>query len=624
MGKLRLRAEEWPLYAIGLLLAGAVVATAVILQITFVVHEIRPDFFVMPAMVIVVLGLLLGRLAVMRQRLRQKTAQFRAIVDIAHEFTYLRRVDGQYDYVSPSCLALTGYTQDEFYQIPNLMDLLIHPDDRHRWHNHVHHINDGGAAESFDMRLRTKDGREVWITHICMPVFDAKGRQTGVRSTNLDITQRKQDQSRIEHMALYDPLTELPNRRRLEQVVQELLAVRQPFAVLFLDLNRFKNINDSLGHAFGDQLLRQIARRLHAACPPDSLLCRFGGDEFILLHPAADNRDRVTRDATALLTAIETPLLLDGTELHVSATIGIAFATDDGDNADMLIRNADAAMYRAKRDPHSRIYFYREEYSHEAAHLMLTESHLYKALQQREFIPYYQPKVDMASGRIIGLEALARWQHPERGLITPDHFIPVAEETGKIVALGELLLLQVLADLQRWRELGMALPVSINVSPRQFAERDFWERLVHVVRDSGCAPGQIELEITEQVFLGDIDATAARLRHLREAGFTIALDDFGTGYSSFNYLCRLPIDTLKVDRSLVEQLEREQTSRAVLRSLIGMCRELGLDVVAEGVSTPAQQQTLQELGCRKAQGFLFHRPLARTQLEPLLAPQPAA
>lgn len=609
---------DWPIYVRSLLAVSAVISVAVLVQVFYIYGEFHPRFIIVPSAVTLIVGLLVGRLAVLRKRLRQKTEAFRAIVDIAQEFTYLRTVDGRYEYVSPSCERLTGYPPEAFYETDNLMDYLIHPEDRHRWTDHIHHINSRGKPESFDIRLLNKQGETVWITHICAPVFDEKGRQTGVRSTNLDITQRKRDQFRIERLAHYDPLTDLPNRRLLEQNIRERVEAEERFAVLFLDLSRFKNINDSLGHSLGDRLLQKIARRLDDLCPEEVLLCRFGGDEFVMVHGGLTGNEAARQFAGGVLDAIEQPVMLGSNELHISGTIGIAFCPEDGTDTETLVRNADAAMYRAKRSGRNRISEYHATYSAEAAHFVSTESDIYRALRENEFLPHYQAKVDLESGAIVGLEALARWQHPTQGLVAPGQFIGVAEETGQIAELGEQILSRVLEDMAGWRRLGLDLPVAINISPRQFSDNEFWQHFKREVEAAAAPPRSIELEITEQVFLGDVDSTAERLGKLRADGFQIALDDFGTGYSSFDYLRRLPISTIKLDRAFVSDLERERLSQAILRALVGLCSDLGLTLIPEGIETETQRSILLDFGCRIGQGFLFHRPQPADEIETVM------
>ena len=613
------------IYIKHILLTALVVAPAALTQAVNYYGGFELRFFIAPIIVSVVVGSLLGRSVLLKMQLQEQGEQFRAIADLAQEFTYFRRIDGHYEYVSPASLAMTGYKPADFYHTPNLMDLLIHPEDRGRWSHHVHHINDGGQPESFELRLLSKDNRVVWFQHICDPVYDARGRQVGVRSTNLDITQRKEGEAHIERMAFYDPLTDLPNRRSLVKRIRSLIEDRgtpnQRFAVLFLDLSRFKNINDSFGHSFGDRLLKLIAERLRGACQNGCLVSRFGGDEFIILIERVRGKEVVAETAKRLLLAIEQPLELDGIDLHVSASVGISFYPEDGEDEDTLIRNADVAMYKTKKDSGGNIRVYSSDDSDEAAHFVTTESNIQKGIMKNEFMAFYQPKVDMRSGKIIGMEALARWQHPQQGLISPVEFIPVAEETGQINAVGAQILEQVLGDIHRWQDMGIAVPVAINVSARQFADHDYCRNLIKTVRASGCALALIELEITEQVFLGDIETAAERLRYLRTAGLTIALDDFGTGYSSFNYIKQLPIDTLKIDRSFITHIDSDKAEYAIIKALTSLCRDLRLNMVVEGVETSLQRDALVSLGCDKAQGFHFYRPMPTGDMERLLLDQ---
>ena len=584
--------------------------------------ELQLQFFIGPTIAAIVIGSLLSRSALLKLELQKKSEQFRAIADLAQEFTYLRSIDGQYEYVSPSCVEITGHNQAEFYKTPNLMDQLIHSEDKEIWTRHVHHINDSGCPEAFDLRLLTKEGKTIWLNHICMPVHDEAGKQIGVRSTNLDITERKQNEKRIEKMAYFDALTNLPNRRSLQRHLENLMdssaSENKDFPVLFLDLDRFKNINDSFGHQFGDRLLRTIAKRIKKISDEKALVCRFGGDEFVVvLHNEASYKS-VESFATELLHSIEQPLELDGIELHISASIGIAFYPGDGQDADTLIRNADIAMYKTKKEGIGNIRIYRADDSKEAARFVTTETKIHKGLQQHEFTVYYQPKVDMVNGNIIGMEALARWLHPTQGMIPPNDFIPIAEETGQIIPLTQQLLEQVLDDLAQWQQADIAFPVSFNISARQFADKEFNKNLIEVINNKNIPPALLELEVTEQVFLGDIDTARERLIQLKKAGFTIALDDFGTGFSSFGYLRQLPINTLKIDRCFICNITTDNAEIAIIRAIVSMCNEMNLDVVVEGVETIQQSKALLSLGCRIAQGFYYHRPMPSSELDQLL------
>jgi diguanylate cyclase (GGDEF)-like protein/PAS domain S-box-containing protein len=585
--------------------------------------RLHPSLYLLPTLVAVFLGALLGRFAVLKARLKQKSGQFRAIADLAQEFTYLRNIDGDYEYVSPACERVTGYTQEEFLAHPALLDELVHRDDRGPWCAHQRRVAQGRDSGSVDVRLRAKDGRTVWITSTSVSLFDEGGRRIGVRSTNLDITERKEAEARIERMAYFDPLTDLPNRRVLYDRIRELIdrGRDNPFALLFLDLNRFKNINDSLGHVFGDRLLQLIAVRVQRACAGAATVHRYGGDEFVVLVPAPAPREAVARMARHLLRELEKPLVLEGVDLFVSGSIGISFHPEHGRDPDTLVGNADLAMYASKGDPTTKVSFYHDRFGAEASRVANTEASIQQALRSREFVPFFQPKVDMATGLTVGLEALVRWQHPD-GMILPMDFIPVAEETGQIVPLGWQVIDAALSHLSAWRRSGIAVPVAVNVSARQFAEPGFCEQLMGRIDAHGLEATLLDLEITEQVFLGDLTSARDKIQTLRAHGLQISLDDFGTGYSSFNYLGELPITTLKIDRSFIRDVRAGGSNHAILKALAMLCSDLALEAVVEGVETEGQRDALMELGFTTAQGALFHPPMDPGQTRRFLARRP--
>jgi diguanylate cyclase (GGDEF)-like protein/PAS domain S-box-containing protein len=617
------RGQALRTYLTYLVLAAVLVGTASTIQTIVVIGRAEPHYFVVPVLLAAALGGLMGRVAVLRERLRRRNEQFHTIAELAQEFTYYRRVDGQYEYVSPSCQVLSGYTPDDFYATPRLMDRLIHPEDQERWRQHVHQVNHAGHPESLDIRIVTRTGETRWISHVCGPVYDETGRQTGVRSTNLDITQRKEFEARIEQMAYYDALTDLPNRRSLQRAVRELIEIAaahhgRRFAVLFLDLDRFKHLNDSFGHTFGDRLLRQMAERLRQSCEGRATVTRFGGDEFVVVLPAVAESGEAVAFARELLAAVERPFLAEGRELYVSGSIGIALYPYDGEDVDTLIRHADAAMYQSKRDRRGPVRLYSPELAHNATAFVSTESRMRKALRAGEFTVFYQSKVEIESGEIVALEALARWQDPEHGLVSPIDFIPVAEETGLIRPLGEQILAQVCRQLSDWLARGVAVPVAVNISARQFADPDFCGTIERIAREAGCPLSLIELEVTEEVLLDDVPGAADKLGRLRRAGLRVALDDFGIGYSSLGYLKSLPIDRVKIDRSFIREISRNPRDQAILRAVIGLCRELDLDVISEGVETREQRDLIRSLGCRVCQGFLYCEPMPAGRMEPLL------
>ena len=602
----------------------SIIWPAATLQGLLVYGAITPSLYVVPTLVALTLGSLLAHFAVLKARLRQTSDQFRAIADLAQEFTSLRNREGGYDYVSPACERVTGYPKEAFLERPQLMDELIYPADRKLWRKHTRRLSQEGGPVSVDIRLRARDGRIVWITNTSMPLFDPAGTRIGVRSTTLDISERKQAEERIEHMAYFDPLTDLPNRRVLYKRIRELTEGEgeSPFALLFLDLNRFKNINDSLGHVFGDRLLRLISVRIQRSCPAPCTVHRFGGDEFVVLVPSPASAEAALGIAENLLSALEKPLVLEGVNLFVSGSIGISFHPRHGRDPDTLVRNADLAMYASKSDPATKISIYHDRFSAEASRVANTEASIQQGLRTREFVPFFQPKVDMTTGRTVGLEALVRWQHPE-GMILPIEFIPVAEETGQIIPLGWQVIDEVLAHLSIWRARDIAVPVAVNISARQFADHTFCKQLIRRIEDHGLDTTFINLEITEQVFLGDLSSTRQKIRELRALGLQISLDDFGTGYSSFNYLRELPITTLKIDRSFSLRVCDDATNHAILKALATLCTDLTLEAVVEGVENERQRLALVELGFRIAQGTLFHQPMdAATTHRFLIEPTP--
>ncbi|MFV1997478.1 MAG: putative bifunctional diguanylate cyclase/phosphodiesterase [Acidiferrobacterales bacterium] len=583
--------------------------------------QFQARLLIIPIVVIAILGLLLGRVFYLGQKLRENSDKFRAVADVAEEFIYLRSVEGQYEYVSPSCNTLCGYRPEEFYAKPNLMDELVHPDDREHWLHHVRHINHAGAPESLDIRLIAKDGSTVWVSHFCSPVFDSNGQQTGVRSANVDITQRKAFEDRIEHMAYIDPLSDLPNRRSLERAIKQDIEVcrnkKSSFAVMFLDLDRFKYINDSYGHYLGDKLLRLIAKRLVTQAG-NSLVTRFGGDEFVILAHDIPDAGQAIEFAEAIIDAIEEPFTVDDHVLYLTGSIGISFYPQDGTTTDELVKHADAAMYQSKLGRQDKVNLFSADLTRQAEAFVSIESDIRRALDAREFELYYQPKVRLHDGCIVGLEALARWNHPEKGLVAPDQFIPNAEETGLILPLGEQLLEQILGQMKAWQERGIQVPVAINISGRQFLDSRFCETAEEQILQSGVDPALIELEITEQVFLSDLDKTVIKLLRLKKHGIRIAIDDFGTGYSSLKYIKKLPVNIIKIDRSFVWGAVDDAKDVAILEAIASLCQGLSLTMVAEGIETEKHRQLIAAIGCEFAQGYLFYRPLPVNEIDQLL------
>lgn len=432
-----------------------------------------------------------------------------------------------------------------------------------------------------------------------------------LRGTVQDVTAARQSEAHIQYLAHYDTLTRLPNRALwMERAGAALAAARRHaedvLAVLFLDIDQFKTVNDSLGHGVGDQLLAEVARRLQSCLRADDLLARLGGDEFVLLLPRLERAEAAADVATKLLAALAEPLRLGEHELSVSASIGIALYPADGQDVDTLLKHADTAMYGAKAAGRAHFQFFVPEMNARACERMLLENALRRALARQELVLYYQGQV-RGDGRLVGCEALLRWQHPEMGLVPPSHFIPVAEDSGLIVPIGEWVLAEACRQQVRWAAHGLSM--AVNISALQFRKASFVETVERILAETGADPAYLELEITESALMQPSDELFERLHRLRALGITLALDDFGTGYSSLAYLKRLPISRLKLDRSFVMDIPRDPEDVAIATATLSMAADLGLEVVAEGVETPEQAEFLVGRGCRLLQGFLFSRPL---------------
>jgi diguanylate cyclase (GGDEF)-like protein len=437
------------------------------------------------------------------------------------------------------------------------------------------------------------------------------------------LQQRERVNDRISHIAFHDDLTALPNRLMLKQYLDQTLSrhrrTKTPLAILLMDLDRFKVINDSLGREAGDGLLRQVAERLRAQAREGDTVARVGGDEFVVLIESQSNLADVSACAQRLMDHLSAPYALGRQECHVTLSIGISVFPKDGSDSQQLLKAADAAMYQAKETGGNTYRYYLPSMDVHTLERLELESDLGHALERGEFLLHYQPMVDVASGLITGVEALLRWQHPVRGLVPPLDFIPLAEETGLIVAIGEWVLATACARNRAWQLQGVTdLKVAVNLSARQFADPLFLPRLTQIVEASGLDPSSLELEITESVVMARGECAVTALEQLKLLGVQLAIDDFGTGYSSLAYLKRFPIDTLKVDRSFIRDIPGDSGDRNITRAIIAMAHGLGLKVVAEGVETAEQLKFLRAQRCDSVQGFLLHRPLPENEVAQVL------
>ena len=468
---------------------------------------------------------------------------------------------------------------------------------------------DDASIWIFDDITAERATREALERAVAERTAELKSANTRLES---EIAERKQAEERARHLADHDALTGLPNRRLLEDRLTQALALsyrnRQQTAVMFIDLDRFKTINDSLGHSVGDQLLKEVAVRLVKQLRIGDTICRIGGDEFVVVLPEVKRTSDVAQVAQKVIEQLSLPAVVEERELTVTPSIGISVFPEDGRDAETLIRNADAAMYHAKESGRANYQFFTEQMNLSAARRLSLENDLRRALSKGELRVHYQPIVDARSGRVSSHEALVRWQHPIRGLIAPVEFIQVAEDTGLILKIGEWMLLEAC----RWATfIGVerGLPVAVNLSARQFNDPRLVSLVSRALKETGLPAHLLELEITESTAMQQTDSTLGTLKKLKELGVSVALDDFGTGYSSFSYLKRFPVNTLKIDRSFVSELERDGDHRAIVAAIIALGQVLGLKVVAEGVETEAQRKFLQGFGCDRVQGYLTGRPV---------------
>ncbi|HEY0142702.1 MAG TPA: EAL domain-containing protein [Thermoanaerobaculia bacterium] len=468
-----------------------------------------------------------------------------------------------------------------------------------------------------------RTGRQGWISSVYRPHHSADGNIAGVIGLIRDVTERKAAEQQIEYQAYHDALTGLANRRLFQEHLSLALALAQRrqrlVAVLFLDLDHFKLINDSLGHSVGDAMLRQVAQRLKQAVREGDTVARVGGDEFTIVLQELEHRSDAAVLAEKVLGAIAAPIDVNGHRLYMTTSIGITVFPDDGDDAETLLKNADAAMYRAKDEGRNTYQMSTQELSRSTQERMTLENGLHRAIENGEFEVWYQPQIDLATLEVVGMEALLRWKHASRGIIRPADFISVAEERGMIVVIGDWVIREACREARRLRNLGRdGLRVAVNISAKQFRDQTLLSTVQAALAESDLDPHCLELEITETVAMENVELTMRTLAALRSTGVTIAIDDFGTGHSSLSYLKRFPIDALKIDRAFVQDLPDGVEDAAIVKSVIQLARGLNLRVVAEGVETPEQLAFLRAHHCGEVQGFLFSQPLPADALEAML------
>lgn len=549
--------------------------------------------------------------------------RYRSIFENAIEGIYQTTANGQYLDFNPALARIYGYEsiQDLKDSISNIQyQLYVDP---HKRTEYVALMKTQGKVQNFEAQVYQKNGDIIWITENAREVRDQDGVLLFYEGTVEDISERKDYEQQIEYQATHDSLTGLPNRTVLADRLQQCMNFADrhghKVAVAFLDLDHFKLINDSMGHHIGDGLLMVMAERLSRCVRESDSVVRLGGDEFVLLLTCLQKIEDITQSIQRILIAVAEPCNVDEQEFVVSCSIGISLYPDDGSDTNTLLRHADSAMYKAKQSGRNTFQLYTQELNQALSERMAIEYRLRHAIENNEFVLHFQPKIELTTGKLCGTEALIRWQPKEGSLVSPLSFIPVAEETGQIEAIGRWVLINAcLAASQFKKILGRPLPVAVNVSPRQFRHCDLVSTVAQVIKDTQVEASCLELEITESCLVHDTPAFIKTLRDLKALGLTLAIDDFGTGYSSMAYLKDFPVDRLKIDKAFVGNLEDEPANIAILKAIIALGHSLGLKVVAEGVETAYQQAFLHGIGCDELQGFYFSKPLPLTEILLLL------
>jgi diguanylate cyclase (GGDEF)-like protein/PAS domain S-box-containing protein len=556
--------------------------------------------------------------------LRESEDKFRTLADTAAVAIFIHDGSG-FRYANDLMALTTGYHRDELLALT--FEQLVHPDFRDLARERaLPGAHGSGIPGRCELKLARKDGTERWID-LSAGLIEYGGR-TAVLGTALDVTRRKGDEAEIRSLAYQDALTGLPNRQlfldHLALAIAQAPRHRKSVAVLFVDVDRLKAINDSLGHLAGDHLLQQLGARLQDALRDGDTIARIEGDDFAVIAPGVVNVEAAAKVAQKLQEALHQPFVLEGTEVFASVSIGISLYPADGQQPELLLTNASTAMYRAKGGGRNGFQTYDDSQKARAVERLALENGLHRAIANGELLLHYQPIVELATGRVQGVEALLRWNHPTRGPVSPGVFIEIAEQSGLILSIGEWALRTACAQVHAQRAVSPDLRVAVNLSARQFQDRRLVDEVARALRESGLEPRALELEITETAAMHDAAGTATTLRQLKDLGVRISLDDFGTGHSSLAYLRRFPIDTLKIDQSFVRDMGTDSQATAIVATIISMARSLGLRVLAEGVETAVQRDFLRDFGCDEVQGYLLARPMPIADLAQRLQDETAS
>jgi diguanylate cyclase (GGDEF)-like protein/PAS domain S-box-containing protein len=541
--------------------------------------------------------------------LKQLSREKELILNSAGEGIFGLNLEGHITFCNPAGASMLGYeTEDELIGKPS--SVIFNRNESEQQNGSVS-VYDGNWDHYYKNEVFYRKDHSSFPVEYVISSIKEEDEMVGEVVTFKDITQRKQLEEKIKYHAYFDSLTDLPNRVLLRDRLSQGLAYAQmngeKLAVLYLDLDRFKFVNDSLGHTFGDNLLREVAKRLSACVPKSATVSRQGGDEFTIYLPNIKSEKDVLKVVNRVIDSFAKPFQLLNNDIYIKTSIGISLYPDNGDTTEVLIKNADTAMYKSKEIPGNSYHFFSEGMDTRTFESIKLENSLYKALEQEEFVLYYQPQINYKTMKLQGVEALLRWIHPEKGMIPPDKFIPIAEETGLIVPIGEWVLREACRQLKEWHDKGFPLTnMAVNLSVRQFEQNNLFSVVNNVLTEVGLPPEYLHLELTENLIIKNTELTLKTMKKLKGLGIHIAIDDFGTGYSSLGYLKNLPIDTLKIDKSFIQDMTIDDT--AITNTIITLAQNLNLDVIAEGVETKEQVDFLSNRNCYLMQGYYFSRP----------------
>lgn len=553
--------------------------------------------------------------------LKASEQRYRMVADYNYDWETWFAPDGGIHYISPSCKRISGYAPEEFQEDPMLMRRIIHRDDLPGW---LSFMDDETLDDekSLDFRISDKNAKLRWLSMIKHSIHSDEGDDMGVRVSMRDITNRKTMEWKLEHTALHDFLTGLPNRMlfvdRVGQAAERAARTGDWFAVLYINLDRFQAVNDHYGHSVGDKLIVRMAVKLRKTVRSSDTVARFGSDEFGILIEGLPRKSDIRDMIHSIHDSFKSSVRIDGSRFTISASIGYDAASNGQKDAEEMVHNSQVAMNAAKQRGKSRIVAYNKHMREGVVNILAMEQELKRALEGREFEPYFQPIVNLADGTLYGFETLTRWNHPKRGMVNPGEFIPVAEDTGLIVELGGQVLEYACSIMQGWRKkypVARDLNIAVNISARQFAESSLATRVEQILEDTGLPAQCLKLEITETVVMLDAVKSVNQLNMLKKLGVMLSIDDFGTGYSSMSYLQKFPTDQLKIDLSFVQRMETAPENIEIIRAIVNMAHSLRLRVVAEGIETERQRDLLYSLQCDYGQGYLYSRPLPEPEAE---------